>query len=77
MVASMSRKVCAQALPPMKCECVVMTWKRKLNCEACIFQRKTTKVFDSPFCDDMRLFFKEMGTATETEAIAPGVILLG
>jgi hypothetical protein len=54
-----------------------MTWKRKLNCEACIFQRKTTKVFDSPFCDDMRLFFKEMGTATETEAIAPGVILLG
>jgi len=25
----------------------------------------------------MRLFFKEMGTATETEAIAPGVILLG
>jgi hypothetical protein len=33
----------------MKCECVVMNREPKLNCEACIFQRKSTKVFDSGF----------------------------
>jgi hypothetical protein len=46
MVASMLRNDCAQVLPPMKCECVVMNREPKLNCEACIFERKSTKVFD-------------------------------
>jgi hypothetical protein len=67
----MLRKDCAQALPPMKCECVVMNRKPKVNCEACIFQRKSTKVSIPEMGLLSRCLFKENPAAAETEAVAP------
>jgi hypothetical protein len=50
-----------------------MNRKPKLNCEACIFERKSTKVSIPGVNPLSRCFFKENPAEAETEAVAPVV----